>query len=62
MLMSRLALLLVHSRKINLSFLLVKRTLKPRPTGEVAAIADGEGFVGTGVPDCPIVVLVKNKQ
>ena len=34
--MSRLALLLVHSGKINLSFLLVKRTLKPRPTGEVA--------------------------
>ena len=41
--MSRLVLLLVHSRKINLSFLLVKRTLKPRPSGEVAAIADGEG-------------------
>lgn len=43
MLMSRLALLLVHSRKINLSFLLVKRPLKPRPSGEVRAVyRDGE--------------------
>ena len=62
MLMSRLVFLLVYRRKINLFCLLVKRTLKPRPTGEVAAIADGEGFVGTGVPDCPIMVLVKSKQ
>ena len=62
MLMSRLVFLLVYRRKIDLFCLLVKRTLKPRPSGEVAAIADGEGFVGTGVPDCPIVVLVKSKQ
>ena len=28
--------------------------LKPRPSGEVAAQADGEGlFVETGIPDCP---------
>ena len=60
--MSRLVFLLVYRRKINLFCLLVKRTLKPRHTGEVAAIADGEGFVGTGVPDCPIMVLVKSKQ
>ena len=60
--MSRLVFLLVYRRKIDLFCLLVKRTLKPRPSGEVAAIADGEGFVGTGVPDCPIVVLVKSKQ
>ena len=49
MLMSRLVFLLVYRRKIDLFCLLVKRTLKPRPSGEVAAIADGEGFVGTGV-------------
>ena len=60
--MSKLVFMLVHSRKINFFCLLVKRTLKPRPSGEVAAIADGEGFVGTGVPDCPIMVLVKSKQ
>ena len=41
--MSRLVFLLVYRRKINLFCLLVKRTLKPRPSGEVAAIADGEG-------------------
>ena len=29
--------------KSTFPFLLVKRTLKPRPSGEVAAIADGEG-------------------
>ena len=52
MLMSRLVFLLKHNRKIDLFCLLVKRTLKPRPSGEVAATADGEGFVGTGVPDC----------
>ena len=40
--MSKLAFLLVHSRKINLFCLLVKRTLKPLTSGEVAAIADGE--------------------
>ena len=62
MLMSRLVFLLVYRRKINLFCLLIKRTLKPLTPGEVAAIADGEGFVGTGVPDCPIVVLVKSKQ
>ena len=62
MLMSRLALLLMRSKKIDLFCLLVKDIIKPRPTGEVAAIADGEGFVGTGVPDCPIMVLVKSKQ
>ena len=62
MLMSRLVFLLVYRRKINLFCLLVKGIIKPRPSGEVAAIADGEGFVGTGVPDCPIMVLVKSKQ
>ena len=60
--MSRLVFLLVHSRKINFFCSLVNGIIKPRPSGEVAAIADGEGFVGTGVPDCPIVVLVKSKQ
>ena len=43
MLMSRLFFLLKHSRKINLFCSLVKRTLKPHPSGEVAASADGEG-------------------
>ena len=62
MLMSRLVFLLVYRRKINLFCSLVKGIIKPRPSGEVAAIADGEGFVGTGVPDCPIMVLVKSKQ
>ena len=60
--MSRLVFLLVYRRKINLFCSLVKGIIKPRPPGEVAAIADGEGFVGTGVPDCPIMVLVKSKQ
>ncbi len=43
MLMSKLVFLLKHSRKINFFCLLVKGIIKPRPSGEVAAIADGEG-------------------
>ena len=58
MLMSRLVFLLVHSRKIDLFCLLVKRTLKPRPSGEVAAIADGEGILPHGRTQfIPIVLL-----
>ena len=43
--MSRLVFLLVYRRKINLFCLLVKRTLKPRPSGEVAPSGDGEGYL-----------------
>ena len=42
--MSKLVFLLKHSRKINFFCLLVKGIIKPRPSGEVAAIADGEGL------------------
>ena len=41
--MSKLVFLLKHSRKIDLFCSLVKGIIKPRPPGEVAAIADGEG-------------------
>ena len=45
MLMSRLVFLLKHSRKINLSFLLVKRTIKPRPSGEAVNLSSTCDFL-----------------
>lgn len=44
--MSRLALLLVHSRKIDLFCLLVKDIIKPHPSGEVARLVVTERTAG----------------
>ena len=41
----------------------VVRRLEPRPSGEVAAPADGEGFfVGTGVLDCVEYLLFSGEE